>query len=123
MTDNRLITLDAGAGPRAGIAVGGSFTDAAAATGQQADASVLAILDGWESASPRLARAAETAGNWRPLDGVTLLPPVHHPVTICCAGASYSDHVARMAQMLGLPPDPDPHEIGLNLWHFMSRDT
>ena len=129
MTDYRLITYHDAAGhdaagqdavgPRAGIAVGDRFTDAAAATGWKQDSAVLAILDDWDNAGPRLAQAAGSARDWRPLDGATLLAPVHYPVTMYCAGANYSDHAARMAAKMGLPPDPDPHELGLKPWHFI----
>ena len=118
MPGYRLVTYATSAGPRAGIVTDGTLIDAASATGQPADANMLAILDDWAAAEPRLARAA---GNHegRPLAGATLLPPVLYPVTIYCAGANYSDHVARMAQIQGIPTEPDPHELGLNPWHFI----
>ncbi len=119
MTSLRLITFQAATGPRAGIARDDRFFDAADATGRAEDAAVLTILENWDSAWPRLTRIADEARDWRPLAGVTLLPPVHRPVTIYCAGANYSDHVARMAKKLGIAPDPDPHELGLNPWHFL----
>ena len=129
MTDYRLITYrnaggqNAGGqdthGARAGIAVGERFTDAATATGRAQYRSVLGILEDWDDAGPLLAAAAEAAGDWRPLEGSTLLAPVHYPVTIYCAGANYSDHVARISAKMGLPPEPDPHELGLKPWHFI----
>ncbi|MFT8246217.1 fumarylacetoacetate hydrolase family protein [Roseomonas sp. BN140053] len=123
MTRFRLLTYRAETGPRAGIAVGERFADAQAATGQPAHATVLGLLEQWDAALPQLrdAAAAIEAGriSAEPLAGAVLLPPVHFPGTIYCAGANYTDHVARMAQMLGVPPEPDPHEAGLNPWHFI----
>lgn len=119
----RLLTYRAGSGPRAGLAVGDRFADAATATGHPGDATVLGILEDWDAVQPRLAAAALAIAAGRvpatPLAGTTLLAPVHYPVTIYCAGANYTDHVARMAAVLGLPPEPDPHAAGLNPWHFI----
>ena len=120
MTDYRLITFQDASGPRAGLAVGDRFLPAAEATGVAADADMHAILDDWPAASARLERAAAAvATGGRPLGEARLLPPVHFPVTIYCAGANYSDHAARMAQKLGVAPEPDPHEHGLKPWHFI----
>lgn len=122
MSEFRLITYQSPSGPRAGLCVGDGFVDAATATGMPADASVLAILDDWPAAEERLARAAAKQtpdAAAQPIAGATLLSPVHFPVTIYCAGGNYTDHVARMAQKSGLPPEPDPHEVGLKSWHFI----
>lgn len=119
MTSYSLITYQAPEGPQAGLVVNDGFVPAAQATGHAADGSVQAILDDWNAAEARLSSAAETAEGWKPLKGETLLAPVHYPVTIFCAGANYSDHVARMAAKLGLPPEPDPHDLGLKPWHFL----
>ena len=115
----KLITYQAANGPRTGLVRGDGFVDAAEATGHPTDASVLAILDDWAAAQPRLAEAAKHMTGAQKLDGVTLCSPVHYPVTIFCAGANYSDHVARMAKIHGFEPDPDPHTIGLKPWHFI----
>ena len=115
----KLITYKAASGPRAGLVGGESFVDAAEATGHVADASVLAILDDWAAAEPRLAAAAGRMTGAKPVSGATLLSPVHYPVTIFCAGANYTDHVERMAKIHGFAPDPDPHTLGLNPWHFI----
>jgi 2-keto-4-pentenoate hydratase/2-oxohepta-3-ene-1,7-dioic acid hydratase in catechol pathway len=42
-----------------------------------------------------------------------------YPGTIFCAGANYKDHVREMSRALNLPEEPDPHELGLNPWHFI----
>ena len=119
MTRYSLITYQAVSGPQAGIAVDDGFVPAAQATGHAADCSVQAMLDDWDAAEERLSRAAATAQGWQPLAAATLLAPVHYPVTIFCAGANYSDHVARMSAKRGLPPEPDPQDLGLKPWHFL----
>lgn len=123
MTRFRLITTASPAGPRAGIVSGHRYADAAHATGQPAHATVLGILEDWDASLPRLegAAAAIEAGTLpsEPLEGAPILAPLLYPGTIYCAGANYTDHVARMAEMLGVPPEPDPHEAGLNPWHFL----
>jgi 2-keto-4-pentenoate hydratase/2-oxohepta-3-ene-1,7-dioic acid hydratase in catechol pathway len=69
-----------------------------------------------------LARQVRTGAvhrTMRPLSSVKLLPPVMYPGTVFCAGANYRDHVAEMSRALNLPPEPDPHEVGLKPWHFI----
>jgi 2-keto-4-pentenoate hydratase/2-oxohepta-3-ene-1,7-dioic acid hydratase in catechol pathway len=115
----KLITYQAPNGPRVGLVRGDSFVDAAEATGHATDANMLAILDDWADAQSRLSSAADRMTGLRPVSDVTLLAPVHYPVTIFCAGANYTDHVERMAKIHGFEPDPDPHTIGLKPWHFI----
>ena len=87
--------------------------------------SVLSILQQWQERAPQLrslARQVRTGAvqrAMRPLSAVKLLPPVMYPGTVFCAGANYKDHVAEMSRALNLPPEPDPHEIGLKPWHFI----
>ena len=40
-----------------------------------------------------------------------------------CAGANYRDHVAEMSKALNLPPEADPHELGLKPWHFIKASA
>lgn len=119
----RLLTYSGPSGPRAGLAVGDKVADAVAATGNSADASVQAILDDWANAQGRLAQGAEKIASGgvatQDIAGLKLLSPVHWPVSIYCAGANYSDHVARMAAKQGLKPEPNPKESGLKPWHFL----
>jgi len=123
MAQWKLLTFASPSGPRAGLAVGSKVADAAAATGNAGDASVQGILDDWDNAQKRLAAAATKveAGGVATQDIATLklLPPVNWPVAIYCAGANYSDHVARMAAKQGTNPDPNPKEAGLKPWHFL----
>ena len=116
----KLLTYQDRSGPRSGILVGTTVHDAAKVLGQPAYASVRAILDDWQAASANLAKAAE--GNLTDgiaLAGLELLPPVRYPGAIYCAGANYRDHVDNMARRLNIPPEPDPHELGLSPWHFI----
>jgi 2-keto-4-pentenoate hydratase/2-oxohepta-3-ene-1,7-dioic acid hydratase in catechol pathway len=53
------------------------------------------------------------------LAAARLLAPVLYPSAIYCAGANYTDHVVNMCRRLGIEPDPDPHTLGLNPWHFL----
>ena len=55
----------------------------------------------------------------RPLKRTKLLAPVLWPSAIFCAGANYADHVAEMNKVNGRPPEPDPHTLGLQSWHFI----
>ena len=104
--------------PRAGIVVDQQIVDLE-------DDSVLAILQQWQERAPQLralARQVRTGAvqrATRPLSAVKLLAPVMYPGTVFCAGANYKDHVAEMSRALNLPPEPDPHEIGLKPWHFI----
>jgi 2-keto-4-pentenoate hydratase/2-oxohepta-3-ene-1,7-dioic acid hydratase in catechol pathway len=116
-----LATFRVGAGsPRAGLVLGDRIFDAAEATGEPAYADSLAILDDWARAEARLqAAAAKPAGSGTPLTDVALLPPILRPGAIYCAAANYRDHVRNMAKKLGIPDDPDPHELGIMPYHFM----
>jgi 2-keto-4-pentenoate hydratase/2-oxohepta-3-ene-1,7-dioic acid hydratase in catechol pathway len=117
----RLLSFQSSDGPRAGVAVGDTVYDAALLTGRPAHATVLGILDDWKAAKPALEEAASTAAGkfGKRLSDVKLLAPVLYPSAIYCAGANYSDHVANMARIQNIPNEPDPHELGLNPWHFI----
>jgi 2-keto-4-pentenoate hydratase/2-oxohepta-3-ene-1,7-dioic acid hydratase in catechol pathway len=128
----RLATyVDHRGSPRAGIVVGDRIIDATAALERQGAAttptvpSVLALLDAWDDAHPRLQviAGAERRENGtfeaQELSSVRLLAPVLYPGAIFCAGANYRDHVEEMSKALGLPQEPDPHELGLKPWHFL----
>jgi 2-keto-4-pentenoate hydratase/2-oxohepta-3-ene-1,7-dioic acid hydratase in catechol pathway len=120
MSENsyRLVTFAASDGkPRAGIVVDERVVDVAP--------SVLEVLRGWPEFSaklPQMARSArrrEAAVPTVPLSSVKLLAPILYPGTVFCAGANYKDHVLEMSRALNLPPEPDPHELGLKPWHFI----
>jgi len=119
----RLATYQSADGARAGLVVGDKLFDAAKLTGNAAYATVLGILDDWKAAQATLKKAAANAGKSRvksqPLARTKLLAPVRWPSAIYCAGANYADHVAEMNARHGRPPEPDPHTLGLQSWHFI----
>jgi 2-keto-4-pentenoate hydratase/2-oxohepta-3-ene-1,7-dioic acid hydratase in catechol pathway len=121
MSSYRVLSYQSSDGPRAGIAVGDKVYDLATLTGRAIYQSVLGMLDDWSNAKPLIEEmAADTAGKFgKRLSEVTLLAPVLYPPTIYCAGANYTDHVANMARIQNIPNEPDPHELGLNPWHFI----
>jgi 2-keto-4-pentenoate hydratase/2-oxohepta-3-ene-1,7-dioic acid hydratase in catechol pathway len=123
MPSYMLVTYKSAKGPRAGIAVGDKLFDAAALTRKAGYSSVLAILNEWSSAKGVLKKAAAAAAKSKlksmPLARTKLLAPVLWPSAIYCAGANYSDHMLEMANLQGIPPAPDPHEVGLKPWHFI----
>lgn len=121
MASYRLLSFQSSDGPRAGMAVADTVYDLAILTGRAPYASVLGVLNDWAVAKPILDEAARTAAGkfGKPLSEVKLLAPVLYPSAIYCAGANYSDHVANMARIQNIPNEPDPHELGLNPWHFI----
>ena len=58
-------------------------------------------------------------GDGLPLRDTKLLAPVSTPGGIFCAGANFTDHMLEMAQVQNITPEPDPHSVGLNPWHFI----
>lgn len=132
----RLATYaDARGQPRAGIVVDERVIDVAAVLGSPSDkavaapASVLAVLERWDELHPRLqetarsARAGKIAAESFALSKLQLLAPILYPGTIFCAGANYRDHVAEMSKAMNLPPEPDPHTLGLKPWHFIKASA
>ena len=119
----KLATYQSTDGPRAALVVDDKVFDAAKLTGKAAYASVIGILDDWKTAEGALkaaaAKAAKSRVQSRPLKGTKLLAPVLWPSAIYCAGANYADHVAEMNKFNGRPPEPDPHTLGLQSWHFI----
>ena len=119
----RLLSYRAGAEARAGILVGGEVYDAAKSAG--VPSSVLALLQGWPSASRLLVQAAKRLAGGKsrakglPLSRVKLLAPVLYPGNIYCAGANYTDHVAEMERAQGLAPGPTMKDLGEKPWHFV----
>lgn len=123
---------DASGAPRAGMVVDGRVSDIAGAladSGQKAlsgyGTTVLEVLRQWPEMHSELRKIARES-RARParfksaaLSEVRLLAPILYPGAVFCAGANYWDHVAEMSKALGLPDEPDPHELGLKPWHFM----
>jgi 2-keto-4-pentenoate hydratase/2-oxohepta-3-ene-1,7-dioic acid hydratase in catechol pathway len=84
---------------------------------------MLTLLADWSAAQPRIQSVLEGAISGAlsgsPLATHTLIAPLPLPGTIFCAGANYADHVAEMAKVANIEPDPDPHTLGLGSWHFI----
>src|SRR4051812_37126066 len=115
MSSYRLITYRGEAGPEAGVVLDADYYSAASVLDSPAYGSILKILDDWEACAPKLsafARDKQRAG--RPIASAELIAPIPRPGTIYCAGANYADHMANMARKLGIPPERDPHELGLS---------
>lgn len=116
----KLATYQSAEGPRAAIVIGERVIDVARATRVKADETVMGILADWAKARPRLDGLAERQGlRGQPLSRTKLLAPIPLPGAIYCAGSNYGDHAAEMARAKGLPPPPDPHDLGLRPWHFI----
>ncbi len=116
----KLATYATDRGPRAGLVIDDKLIDVADATGQAADAAVMALLADWQVNLKRLDAAAQSgAASAKPLASVQLLAPVPCPTAIYCAGANYRDHANEMARAQGKPDPQDPHELGLRSWHFI----
>jgi 2-keto-4-pentenoate hydratase/2-oxohepta-3-ene-1,7-dioic acid hydratase in catechol pathway len=122
--------------PRAGIVVDDHLLDVSEALSGSAaqgtdtcSLSVLEVLQRWGDIHPRLqaiarqVRAGRIQSTGRPLSGVKLGAPILYPGTIFCAGANYRDHVEEMSRALNLPPEPDPHQLGLKPWHFIKASA
>lgn len=116
----KLLSYQSPIGPRAGMLVGDKIFDVAEATVQEAHASVLGVLDDWVNVEGLLASLArQPSGEPIALSSAKLLAPVLYPGALFCAGANFSDHMQEMAKIMNLPPEKDPHELGLKPWHFM----
>ena len=95
--------------------------DVAKLTGHAAYATMLDVLADWPAATGRLAAASTQTDRFesQPLDRTKLLAPVLWPAAIFCAGANFTDHMMEMAKVQNIAPEPDPHTLGLNPWHFI----
>lgn len=123
MTDYALVSFVAGSEVRPGVVLENMVYDLAAASGHPADKSMLDLLADWPAAQGRIQSAIERASAGKlagqALEGLKILAPLPVPGTLFCAGANYSDHVAEMAKVNNIEPDPDPHTLGLGSWHFI----
>ena len=119
MAGYKLATYQTADGPRAGLIVDDKVFDAAKLTGKPAYGTVLGILNDWGKAQAALKAAADKTGKAKPVAKAKLLAPVLYPSAIFCAGANYQDHANEMAAKDNRPPPADPHELGLESWHFI----
>lgn len=123
ITQYKLMTYEAARGPRAGAVLNDAVFDLGELTGKPSYATMLGVLDDWAKAEAlieaALAKQGTRASRGSPLAKTRLLAPVLYPSAIFCAGANYSDHMAEMARVFNLAPEPDPHKAGLTPWHFI----
>ena len=121
MANYKLVTYESAQGPRAGAVIGDKVFDVAKLTGHAAYATTLDVLADWQAATGRLAAASTQTDRFesQPLDRTKLLAPVLWPAAIFCAGANFTDHMMEMAKVQNIAPEPDPHTLGLNPWHFI----
>jgi 2-keto-4-pentenoate hydratase/2-oxohepta-3-ene-1,7-dioic acid hydratase in catechol pathway len=123
MAGYKLATYQSADGPRAGLVIDDKVFDAAKFTRKAGYSTVLGILDDWKAAQGVLKAAAAKAGKSKipstPASRAKLLAPIRWPSAIYCAGANYADHAAEMNARHGRPPEPDPHTLGLQSWHFI----
>ena len=122
MATFQLLTYAKAGRPTGAVHIDGRVIDLRDATPDTP--AVLDVLNVWDRASATLGALADDSGRsaalpGQVLAGLTLLPPVLYPNGIYCAGANYKDHVAEMAQAFKLPPEPDPHELGMPPWCFL----
>ena len=122
MATFRLLTYAKAGRPTGAVHIDGRVIDLRDATPDTP--AVLDVLNVWDRASATLGALADDSGRTAALPGqvlagLTLLPPVLYPNGIYCAGANYKDHVAEMARAFKLPPEPDPHELGMPPWCFL----
>ncbi len=90
----RLVTYDAGNGPRAGVLIDGDIVDAEAAGAPDSSVrGILAALDA--NGLKQLGTAAAGAADRTPRSDVRLLAPVPDPQKIICLGLNYRDHAAE----------------------------
>jgi 2-keto-4-pentenoate hydratase/2-oxohepta-3-ene-1,7-dioic acid hydratase in catechol pathway len=121
MANYKLVTYESAQGPRAGAVIAEKVFDIATLTRHASYVSMLDVLADWPAAKERLTAAATQADRCghQPLDRTNLLAPVLWPSAIFCAGANFTDHMIEMAKVQNIAPEPDPHTIGLNPWHFI----
>ncbi len=125
MTDYALVSFGVGSEARPGLVLGTNVYDLAVASGHPADLSMPSLLADWPAAQARIRSAIEQASAGKlaaqTLGTLEILAPLPVPGTVFCAGANYSDHVAEMAKVANIEPDPDPHTLGLGSWHFIKN--
>lgn len=95
----RLVTYDAGAGPRYGAIKDGGIVELSGKTAHASLRDVIAA-DALGTLAPIVAAAKPTLA----LSDVRLLPPIPNPGKIICAGLNYHAHVAETGRKLTEKP-------------------
>jgi 2-keto-4-pentenoate hydratase/2-oxohepta-3-ene-1,7-dioic acid hydratase in catechol pathway len=99
----RLVSFDAGSGPRAALLRDGRIYDIwgeAFASGRETDRTVYALIEGGLLHEVRPVEGDEGV----PVEGVDLLPPIARPSKIVCIGLNYRSH----AEESGIEPPETP---------------
>jgi 2-keto-4-pentenoate hydratase/2-oxohepta-3-ene-1,7-dioic acid hydratase in catechol pathway len=116
----KLLTTNSPKGPRAGVMLDETIYDAAELLDDDRYKTMRGVLDDWDVVRPAIEKTIKGAlPKGVRLQGSELLSPLLYPGAIYCAGANYRDHVDNMAKRLNIPPEPDPHDLGLSPWHFL----
>jgi 2-keto-4-pentenoate hydratase/2-oxohepta-3-ene-1,7-dioic acid hydratase in catechol pathway len=89
----KLVTFDAGNGPRTGLVVDGRVVDIAQETGLPAD--MIALIQQGDAALARLRQLESSArGSGQQLESVRLLAPIPRPAkNVFCLGLNYQAHI------------------------------
>ncbi len=122
MIEFKLLTYLNGKQARAGLLVNGRVYDLAVTSGDEANSTVLALLQDPDQAHEKLERGAaraERSADGVPIEQVKLAAPILYPSAIYCAGSNYADHVREMAAANNRPNTPDPRTSGLTPWFFV----
>jgi 2-keto-4-pentenoate hydratase/2-oxohepta-3-ene-1,7-dioic acid hydratase in catechol pathway len=99
----RLVSFDAGSGPRAALLRDGRIYDIwgeAFSAGRETDRTVYALIEGGLLPEVRAVEGDEGV----PVEGVDLLPPIARPSKIVCIGLNYRSH----AEEQGIEPPETP---------------
>jgi 2-keto-4-pentenoate hydratase/2-oxohepta-3-ene-1,7-dioic acid hydratase in catechol pathway len=100
----RLLTFDAGDGPRAGLLEEDRVLDAWALLGEPHRGSLKELIAG-DRIDDLRARLGDTGAPSHPLSAVRLLPPIPDPEKIVCIGLNYRRHAAEVGVDVDALPD------------------
>jgi len=100
----RLLTFDAGDGPRAGVLEEGRAVDARALLGEPHRGSLKELIAGGRIDELR-GRLGDTGAPSHPLSAVRVLPPIPDPEKIVCIGLNYRKHAAEVGVDVDALPD------------------
>jgi 2-keto-4-pentenoate hydratase/2-oxohepta-3-ene-1,7-dioic acid hydratase in catechol pathway len=100
----KLLTFDAGDGPRAGLLEDGRAVDAWALLGEPHRGSLRELIADGRVDDLR-GRIGDTGAPSHPLSAVQLLPPIPDPEKIVCIGLNYRKHAAEVGVDVEALPD------------------
>lgn len=100
----RLLTFDAGDGPRAGLLEEARVVDAWALLGEPHRGSLKELIAA-DRVDDLRARLGDTGAPSHPLSAVQLLPPIPDPEKIVCIGLNYRKHAAEVGVDVDALPD------------------